>query len=102
MTRKENNMVQTFTRRHLVGITIGTWLAAMSSGCAARQPQAEPWEAAAQQANTSASRADAAASRAEVAAKRTQDAVARAENAARRIEAMSERVGTRVQEQMRK
>jgi hypothetical protein len=94
--------MQIFRTRHIVGITVGTWLAVMSVGCAARQPQADPWEAAAQQANTSASRADAAASRAEAAAKRTEDAVARAENAARRIEAMSERVGTRVQEQMRK
>jgi hypothetical protein len=94
--------MQIFTRRHIVGITIGTWLAVLSSGCAARQPQPDPWAAAAQQANTSASRADAAASRAEAAAKRTEDAVARAENAAQRIDAMSERVGTRVQERMRK
>jgi hypothetical protein len=95
-------MMQTFRTRHLVGMTVGTWLVVMSSGCAARQPQAEPWEAAAQSANTSAGRADAAAGRAEAAAKRTENAVARAENAARRIEAMSERVGTRVQERMRK
>ena len=102
LTRKENDTMQIFRTRHIVGITVGTWLAVMSVGCAARQPQADPWEAAAQQANTSASRADAAASRAEAAAKRTEDAGARAENAARRIEAMSERVGTRTQERMRK
>lgn len=95
-------MMQTFSTRHLVGTIAGVWLALIGSGCAARQPQAEPWETAAQQANTSARHADAAASRAEATAKRTEDAVSRAENAARRIEAMSERVGTRVQEQMRK
>jgi len=94
--------MQILRTRHIVGLTVGTWLASMSVGCAARQPQAEPWEAAAQSANTSASRADAAASRAEAAAKRTEDAIARAENAAKRIEAMSDRIGTRVQEQMRK
>jgi hypothetical protein len=102
MLRKENSTMQIFTTRNLIGMTVGTWLAVLSSGCAARQPQAEPWEAAAQQVNTSASRADAAASRAEAAAKRTEDAVARAENAAQRIDAMSERVGTRVQGRMRK
>ena len=94
--------MRTLRTRHLVGITVGTWMAVMSGGCAARQPQVEPWEAAAQLANTSASRADAAASRAEAAAKRTEDAIARAENAAKRIEAMSDRIGTWVQEQMRK
>ncbi len=95
-------MMQTFRTRPLVGTIVGICLALIGSGCAARQPQAEPWETAAQQANTSASRADAAASRAEAAAKRSEEAVARAENTVRRIEAMSERIGTRVQEQMRK
>ena len=94
--------MQMMRLRHVVSISVGEWLALMSVGCAARQPQVEPWEAAAQLANTSASRADAAASRADAAAKRTEDAIARAENAARRIEAMSERIGSRVQEQMRK
>lgn len=86
----------------VVRMFLGAGLALLSVGCASQQPQVNPWEGAAQQANASASRAAVAADRAEAAAQRSENAVTRVENAAQRIEAMSTRMGSRMTERMYK
>ena len=67
-------------------------LAAVSFGCAAKQPAPPPTppgvEAAASRAEGAASRAEAAASRAEAAVGRAEAAAKRVEDAAARVEAM--------------
>jgi hypothetical protein len=79
-------------KRITTGIAAGALLAAVSSGCAARQQPVEAprdtWTAAAQRADSAASRAETAANRAEAAAARVEAAAKRAEDAAARVEAM--------------
>ncbi|MCS6927040.1 MAG: alanine-zipper protein [Candidatus Binatia bacterium] len=80
------------SRRLMAGIAAGALSAALSMGCAARQPEIQDtWSPAAQRAEAAAQRAETAAQRAEAAATRVEAAAQRAENAAARVEAMVEK-----------